>query len=146
MARRINLVEGLTVVQRLYPGYAKGAKTGPEWTADDFRRSVAQHGKELSPSKELVLRYLVDNYGPAEIPQRTEGWGRAPAPEEPTAPEFSPETEKLVKALGVSDEGKAALGKMNLGDGELQKYLIKLDTKDLDRLSDGKLVCRRIRK
>jgi hypothetical protein len=52
------------------------AKTGDEWTAQDFKRSVEAHGKELNPSKETVIRHLVDKYGPDEIKSRTEGWGK----------------------------------------------------------------------
>jgi hypothetical protein len=55
---------------------ALAARTGPEWTEADFKRTVAEHGKELSPNKELVARYLVDTYSPKEITSRTEGWGK----------------------------------------------------------------------
>jgi hypothetical protein len=127
---------------------ALSAKTGPEWTPEDFQRTTAQHGKELNPSKELVLRHLVDRYNPTEIAQRTEGWGgRASATEQPeAAQELSPLTTRLLKALGVSEQGTAALGKLNLGDAELQRYLVKLNQNDLDRLAEGKLPRRRIRK
>jgi hypothetical protein len=86
--------EGISAAQQLsngtYQNYADLAnyegvlkpkslaeKTGKEWTTDDFKRSKAQHGKELNPNKELVLRHLVDNYDPADIARRTEGWGRS---------------------------------------------------------------------
>jgi hypothetical protein len=49
-------------------------KTGKEWTADDMRRSIADHGKSLSPAKEVVVRYVVDKYEPKEIVKRTKGW------------------------------------------------------------------------
>lgn len=50
--------------------------TGKEWTPNDFKRTVAEHGKNLNPTKELVARHLADNYEPADIMSRTEGWGK----------------------------------------------------------------------
>lgn len=52
------------------------AKTGKEWSPADFGRSTAEHGKELNPYKEQVIRHLVDNYGPDEINERVDGMGR----------------------------------------------------------------------
>jgi hypothetical protein len=60
--------------------------------------------------------------------------------------QFSGLTLRLLKALGVSEEGKAALRSLGKSDSELQAFLVKLDSKDLDRLADGKLPRRRIRK
>jgi hypothetical protein len=54
------------------------SKTGKEWTETDFKRSVAEHGKELNPNKEMVYRHLVDHYGPQDIMDRIQ----QPAPEE----------------------------------------------------------------
>jgi hypothetical protein len=46
------------------------SKSGKEWTEADFKRSVAEHGKELNPNKEMVIRHLVDHYEPKDIMER----------------------------------------------------------------------------
>lgn len=55
---------------------AAGQENPKLWSEADFKRTVKTHGKELNPLKEQITRHMVDNHGPVDILEMTEGMGK----------------------------------------------------------------------
>ncbi len=110
---------------------ALSAKSGDAWSADDFRRTTKEHGKELNPTKELVVRELL-NKPLDEVMQSTEPWqdvtARYPR-------KMSSLTERTMKALNLSEEAKNKMRASGVSDEQAQSLLAKLSKRQLNNLS-----------
>ncbi len=107
-------------------------KNGDAWQANEFKRTVKEHGKSLSGPKETVVRELLSK-PPAEILQHTKPWvdstAKYPA-------QMSSLTERTMKALGLTEEAKNNLRASGVSDAQAQSLLAKLTKRQLENLSE----------
>lgn len=107
-------------------------KNGEAWQANEFKRTVKEHGKSLSGPKETVVRELLSK-PPAEILQHTNPWvdttAKYPA-------QMSSLTERTMKALGLTEEAKNNLRASGVSDAQAQSLLAKLTKRQLENLSE----------
>jgi hypothetical protein len=112
---------------------ADAVKSGADWAADDFKRTVKAHGKELAQGKELVLRHIAEKLTPSEIMDHTEYFVN---PEAKPIKQMSPATERMMDALELSRESKMAARKSGVPDAQMQSLLAKLNARQLKNLGE----------
>jgi hypothetical protein len=112
------------------PSYLK-ARNGETWQPSEFKRSVQEHGRELSGPKETVIRELLAK-PPKEILQHTKPWADSTA-KYPT--KMGSLTERTMGVLGLGEQARNDMRMSGTSDTEAQSLLARLSRRQLNNLS-----------